>query len=53
MMILVKNMCFSGWNMQYYGFLVIDNDDSGWYVFDFVCFYGDVEYLMEGVWQYN
>ncbi|XP_034320784.2 uncharacterized protein [Magallana gigas] len=53
MMIPAKNTCPSGWNLQYHGFLVTDNDDSGWYAFDFVCLHEDSEYLTEGARQHN
>lgn len=53
LMIPAKNMCPSGWNMQYHGFLVTDNDDSGWYAFDFVCLHEDSEYLTEGARQHD
>lgn len=53
MMIPAKNTCPSGWNIQYHGYLVTDNDNSGWYAFDFVCLNADAEYLTEGARQHN
>ncbi|XP_056002558.1 uncharacterized protein LOC125662613 [Ostrea edulis] len=53
LMIPAKTTCPSGWTMQYHGYLVTDNDDSGWHVTDFISLHGDPEYLTEGARQHN
>ncbi|XP_056002554.1 uncharacterized protein LOC125662616 isoform X2 [Ostrea edulis] len=53
LMIPAKTTCPSGWTMQYHGYLVTDNEDSGWHATDFICLHGDPEYLTEGARQHD